>query len=240
MGAEQLVVERGPLLEAYRKLEPATIQHSDELMADRLLNVDLRFDYFCTADFPMYTNENDDAFLYLARRTNHLAFQNIEEAAKQLRKRGFYLPESEGIQAVIDSAESGKTVKVRLANPDLTTPPKIGKGEWCYFEIHTTRFKEKLNPQQMALAERAYGAGENLEASMAIFREAELQTVKITVLDPKFVLKHTERMYLDHPQKGSSIGRLSVLSDFHADFDFEPASRDVRDWDCCLRGSRSF
>ena len=218
MALEGIVNQRGNLFDSFQELDPATIQHSDEIMKDRQDDEDLRGKWFYTADHALYRVEDDETVLYLGRGETNPIFKNIKEATKQLINEGNYIPEKEDIEAVVN-AES--TLRVKISDLDLK-----GDGEYGYFEIDTKDY-DKLNDSQRALAERAYGEGKDFGESMKMLKKAGISTTRIYVLNSDYVK--------DNAKEGSVLSRACWLSGFTNLSGFDADVRDVVN-DIWLRG----
>jgi hypothetical protein len=200
----------GTLLQAYQQLDPNTIQHAAEIMMDRRTDESLRNRYGWTADFPIYTKE-EGGVLYLAPRKHNLIFRNIEDAAAQLRETGNYKPKPEEAAAVIASATSGETLKVKLSDVRLIR----NNNEWSCLNISTADY-DALNEAERTFAERIYGQGEDFKKNMRMLKEAKITTTRALVLHPDYIAKNA---------KDGAIGRLGWL--YYFDFD---SSFSAGDW----------
>ena len=119
MALQRLVNVQGPLAETVPQIEPGTWQESAEITSARRDHRDLRDKWFFTADFAMYTVENDGAILYLGGREPNPILRDVAGAAAQLLSKGNYVPRRQSIEAVLGSAESGGTLRAVLAALDL-------------------------------------------------------------------------------------------------------------------------
>ncbi|MCX6707868.1 MAG: hypothetical protein NT001_07085 [Candidatus Woesearchaeota archaeon] len=143
MTIDGLVNEQGPLAETFAKLDPSSIQHSDEICADRISDKDLRNKWFWTADGAVYTVENDEVILYLTRREENPVINNIKEAIDQLIQTQNYVPKQEDLEAAINSKN---TLRIKLSDLDIIKD----NDEHSHFEINTSEYN-KLNETQRAL-----------------------------------------------------------------------------------------
>jgi hypothetical protein len=213
----------GTLLQAYQQLDPNTIQHAAEIMMDRRTDESLRNRYGWTADFPIYTKE-EGGVLYLAPRKHNLIFRNIEDAAAQLRETGNYKPKPEEAAAVIASATSGETLKVKLSDVRLIRD----NNHWSHFNIDTADY-DKLNEAERALAERIYGQEEDFKKNMCMLDEAGITTTRAFVLHLDYVVNHAE---------DGAISRLGWLGSFGSDSEFIAEGRSPDYEHGSLRGVR--
>ena len=172
----------GALLQGFQQTEPGTWRTSAEITTERRTNADLRNRWFWAANFAMYKVEKRGAVLYFGGRESNIIFNNIEEATSQLIKTGNYVPEKEGIDAVVASVESGSTLRVKLSELKL----KRLNDEFSYFDIDTSRYG-KLNAAQRSLAERVYGSGKDFEENMGMLAKATIGKTRIYVLKPAYV-----------------------------------------------------
>lgn len=212
----------GSLEIALAKADRKTIQHAWEITNDRRENVELREQWFWTADFPMYRMEDGDAVMYFASGEHNLVFSNIEAAARQIKSTGNYLPSRKEEARVVRSAKTGRTLRVPLSALGL----REENDERCYFEIDTGRY-DSLNPSQRALAERIYGRGKDFHLNMRVLREEGKVTVtKIYVLNPEYIGKYAG---------SGAIGRVSWLDDFYDGLLFIVLDRDISNANGFLR-----
>ena len=223
MALEGLVNERGTLLESFKKLDPNTIQHSDEITKDRITDEDLlRYIWFYTADHALYRIEDGEAVLYFGRRETNPIFKNIEKATEQLIRNGNYIPEKGDIEAVVN-AES--TLRVKISDLEL----KRQSDEYSYFEIDTSNYG-KLNDVQRVFAERVYGQGKDFGKAMKIFKKAGISTTRIYVLNSDYVK--------DNAEEDSAVARACWLNHFSSDSNFDADVRVVDNPLSRLRGVR--
>lgn len=201
----------GKLVEIYPQLDPDTIQQSDEITNDRRTDEDLRKKWFWTADFAMYTIENNEVFLNLAARENNLIFQNIEKATKQLIKNDDYVPEKEDIETVI---KSKTTLRTKLSDLNLENDSH----EYSHIYIDTLNYIIS-NQEQRKIAERVYGQGDDFKNNMKMFKSAGIDRTRIFVLNPIYVKNHVK--------EGSAIARVCWLNSFDCNSDFCAVGRGV-------------
>ncbi len=221
MALEGLVNERGTLAGAFSKLDLSTIQHAAEITNDRRADKDLRNKWFWTADFAMYTLKDNKVYLNLARRENNLIFKNIEEATSQLINNGNYIPKKEDIEAVV---KSNSTLKINLSDLKL----KKHDNEFSYFKIDTNRYNKKLNQVQREFAERGHGKEDDFEKNMKMFKDNDIDTTRIYVLNPNYVR--------DNVKENNAIARACWLSYFGCSSYFIAFDWDVVDPGGSLRG----
>lgn len=214
----------GSLEEALRKADRKTIQHAWEITNDRRENLELREQWFWTADFPLYRLEAGAAVLYFAPGELNLVFANIEDAARQIKATGNYTPAKKDEAKVVRSAKTGKTLRVLLSDLDL----REENDERCYFEMDTGCY-ESLNPSQRALAEKIYGRGKDFQLNMRVLREeGKVAVTKIYVLNPEYIRKHAG---------SGAIGRVSWLDDFYDGLLFIVLDRDISNANGFLRAA---
>jgi len=214
----------GSLKNALSQVDTSTVLHAHEIVKERRDNVNLRNQWFWTADFPMYRMEDGEAVLYFAPREHNYLLKNIDDAIAQIKATGNYKLKPEDIDAVVKSAESGITLKVKLFDLKL----QKHDDEFSYFEIDTKNYR-KLNKSQRALAERVHGAGKEFSASMKMLNKAGIGKTKIYVLNPEYVKENTT---------DGAIGRASWLGSFGNDSIFRASSRNIDSNYGCLRGVR--
>jgi len=215
-----------PLAAGYKQLETDSFQTSAELTTERRTNEALRNQGFYTANFSMYTVKEGKEYLYFGGIEANPILGNIDEACRQLINNQNYKLDAAKKQAVLDSAESGLTLKIRLAELKLQRVTD----EYGYFEIDTENY-DRLNPSQRALAERVYGQGDNFIENMEMIRnEGKIKQTRIYTLMPGYVKKNA---------KDSPITRAGLLIDSYYNSNFIAIYRSVS-CDNSLRGvSRS-
>ncbi|MBU1269524.1 MAG: hypothetical protein KKF95_02020 [Nanoarchaeota archaeon] len=224
----EIIAKQGRLVDVFPLFERSTLQHSDEIQADRFAEIAskkddavLRNQWFWTADFPMYTMEGKEVVLYMAREKDNLAFNNIVDATTQIReKNNYFINDRQGIDSVINS---DTTLKVVLSDLKL----KSDNAEWRYFEIDTKKY-DKLNESQKALAERIHGKGQAFKDSMEMLNKAGIKTTNVYVLNPEYVKENV-------PENGA-IARVSVLNYFNGNSYFFALSGNVVNDGRRLRG----
>lgn len=214
----------GSLENALAKADGRTIQHAWEITNDRRTQVELREQWFWTADFPMYRMEKCGAVLYFAPRELNLVFANIEKAARQIKATGNFVPARKDEAKVVSSAKTGNTLRVALSDLGL----REENDERCYFDVDTAGY-DNLNPSQRALAERIYGKGKDFRLNMHVLREeGKVLVTKIYVLNPRYIK--------DHAHAGA-IGRVSWLDDFYDGLLFIVLDRDISNANGFLRAA---
>lgn len=214
----------GKLAEIYRKLDPDTIQQSDEITTERQTNEDLRGNGLWTANLGLY--RIDDAKLRYGigcRKTfNKIAGQDIKKFCEQLIGEDNYLLTNEQITSL---DELGSDI-LWVAPSGLEL--EQGNDEYCYFKINTVKYDEGLNQEQRKIAEKVYGQGNDFKKNMEMFKDVRIDTTKIFVLNPSYVKTHV---------KGDSvIARVCWLYSFGNDSDFGAGDWGVGSSSSCLRG----
>ncbi|MBI2151212.1 hypothetical protein HYU21_00615 [Candidatus Woesearchaeota archaeon] len=195
-------------LRAYSQLEPHTLLHADELMAEQVQNPALRNQHYYVADFAVYTLEGTGKkkipTLWLARHTaqepnnfvlNHLD-DTINSSFEQLTQTHNYRPSLQEAQKVM---QASSTLKIDLTQLRL----KKHNDEFSYVEISTTNYNQ-LNPEQRKLAERFYGQRNVFDTAMATLKGADINTTKVFVLNPAYVQR----------EAAAPIGRAAWRNNF--------------------------
>jgi hypothetical protein len=227
------------LLDVAKQVDLTTVQHAHEIQRDRLTDKNLRGMWFWTADFPLYTIENNEVVLYLADCENNLIFKNLDDAVSQLRynnklgNKNNYFPNDSDIGIVINSASTLKTElsDLKLQNFD---------NEWLYFEIYTASKTEDkkhnydlLNSAQRAIAEKVHGQDEDFNSTMSMLNKSGKAKTRIYVLNPDYVKK------ILNSNDAKSLARISILSSFNGSSNFRACNRSVDDKYRRLRGVQS-
>ncbi len=208
-----------PLAEGYPLFEPETILTSAELTTERRTNKELITRWFYTANVPFYAVEDNEAILYFGERKafNAILGANIEEACRQLTNTGNYRPGSESTKAVIEGKEVSRFSLSGLTLERLTD-------EFGYFTVDTKGYKEQLNVTQRKFTELVYGK-EDFEENMKLLAYIGIETTRIYVLNPTYVLKNAR----DGPiVRACWLGYLSSFSAYARIVGFSSGLRGVR------------
>jgi|GEM_PF-1639707 len=210
---------RGNLRNAYKKLQPGTLCHVDELTTERRTNPDLRSQWFYTADGNVYSVDNGTPTLHITREAANPILNNIDDAFTQLTTNGNYKVLQVDFDAVKSAAD---TVTI-----DLTKLTLQGNDpEWCYIKIPTktpsvmNKGYNKLNQEERKLAERVYGQGIDFVENMKMLKDVGITETRVYVLNPTYVQeKATE----------SPVGRASWLNIFDSNSSFGAVDRNISD-----------
>ena len=212
----------GDLL-AYKKLEPGTFQHVDQLTTERRTNSELRNRYFYTADGELYTAQKRKYLWVITREPQNLVLENISKAYQQLTVQRNYFPDAEAAQS---SLEHEGSVVVNLKGLKLLKDNE----EYGHFVVNPKQIK-KLNSEQRKAAQRIYGPDEeNFGLNMEMFAEAG-KTPCVFVLMPDYVqgtLRSNDKKFL---------GRASWLDVFSSSSNFSASDHSVNGRNT-LRGVR--
>ena len=207
----------------YKQLESGTFQHVDQLTTERRTNIELRNEWFYTADGNVYTIQKGKSLWAITREPQNLVLQNIDEAYRQLTSQGNYFPDATVAQTSLDHTD---TVVVDLKCLKLMK----SDDQYGRFVIDPKEVK-KLNSEQRKVAQRMYGPDEeNFRLNMDMFARAR-KTPRVSVLLPEYVqstLRNNGTKFL---------GRTSWLNDFDDNSDLGADERNV-DNDLRLRGVR--
>ena len=213
----------GPLAKTVPQFKEGTIRTSAELTTERRDNEELRHPWLWTANFAMYLVEKGDVVLYLGGRKANPLFNNLKEVTNQLIYSRNYTPTPAEISAVKDSVQSGETLQVRLSELNLQGE----NNEFRHIEINTGDYSS-LHKSKRALAEMAYGKGDDSAQNMDMFVQAGIMTTKIYVINPYYV---TRGLF-----EGEGLVRLCKLNGFSRNSNFGAAVRDAGYPDDALRG----
>lgn len=191
------------------RLEPYSLIHADELMAEQVRNKSLRKGGFCVADFPLYSLENGVPTIWLARHTceepNNLVirhlFDNKNSSYNQIIKSGNFRPEIKEAREVM-SADS--TLKIDMTKLRLTMISNLDHDWYCLklvinekkvrldlYDSWTVLYSGELphpryvalNDEEQALVERFYGSGDDFAKSIEMLRTERVNKTHIFVLD---------------------------------------------------------
>jgi len=208
---------------AYKKLEPGTFQHVDQLTTERRTNQELRNQWFYTADGGLYTVQKRKPLWVITREPQNLVLENIDEAYRQLKGQGNYFPNTEAAQFSLEHPDS---VVVNLKGLKLVKHyDQLG-----HFVVNP-KAVNKLNYEQRKAAQRIYGPDEeNFGLNMEMFAEAR-KTLSVFVLMPDYAqstLRKNDKKF---------VGRASWLNDFYVFSNFGADGREVNSH-ITLRGVR--
>jgi hypothetical protein len=206
----------GPLAQGYKQLEPESFQTSAELTIERRTNPnpELLYEFFYTSNFGMYVVEEGEAILYFGGREANPIIKNIDEACDQLIQEENYRVKPEDKQAVLDTFESGHTLRVKLSELGLEHHSSV----YSIFEINTYELDE-LNSVQRMFAEAVYGCGDDFVENMKMFEEAGFFSTRIYVSNPDRVKEYAS--------KGESIARVCWLDGFGNNSEFNANGMNV-------------
>ncbi len=221
----------GELCAALKESYIGTVSHSYEIMKERIKNNELRERWYFTADFPMYTVENDKVILYFAKREHNLIFRHIDDAVKQIKETRDYTPSLDEMNEIKESVKIGETIKIDLSELNLQ---KHTDDELCYFEISTASKSENesnnydsLNKTQRKFAEMVYGKGEDFKEVMKMLKDNKMEKTRIYVLNPEYVKKKAKN--------GNAISRASWVNRFLMNSNFDAGVHNVGSAGGCIR-----
>lgn len=193
-------------LRAYRRLEPGTFRHVDELAKEQLINHDLRNQTFYTADGNIYfTAGFGRPKLAMTREQDNLILNNLDDAFLQLLERGNYRVSQEDAERAIDAAntEIFDLLKLTLSGEN---------SEWRYLSIGTSPEKyEQLAPEDCRLAERVYGKDQTFIDVMQFLVDKGVNETRVYVLAPDYVKEHASKDAV-----GRASWRINYSNDFNA------------------------
>lgn len=228
MALNDIVNKQGPLAETFLLFDPATIQHSDEIINNRRADERLLHKRFWTADGAVYTVENNEAVLYFTRREFNpiLKEENITDAVGQLLTKHNYCVKYDDFKAILEEAakKSDNVLKINLLGLGL----RGSSSEWCFFGINTSNGKIS-NGTQGIFVPRVYGYGDNFKENMRMFKDNGITKTKIYALNPEYVKRNVT--------EGSAIARLCGLDYFDYFSYFLAFERGVLIPDYWLRGA---
>ncbi len=216
------------LRDGYNQLQPGTMLHADQLMAEQVTDASLRGQRFYVADGPLYSLQEGVPTLWLTRHTveeqNNLVLRHlndeVDSSYDQLIKTGNFRADPE---------EAGQAMKAKgTLRVDLTKLRLQGANvEWRYLAVSTTSY-DSLNREERKLAERFYGQGDAFVAAMNTLKEVGISETRVYVLNPAYVQKEA--------QKGP-VGRAAWRSSFNYDAGSDARDLNVNDLNV-LRGVR--
>jgi len=185
MELTELSTKGGYIEQIYHLFDPATIQHSFEIMNYRRKDESLRDSWFLTADCCMYRMEKDSfsgeiqPILYITDREHNPIFNNINESIRQIRSCSLYRPPPKEVQKVVESAKEGSSLRVPLLNLRLKNP---FFEDYALFNINTTKY-DKLNDYERQFAEKICGEGEDFIKNMAMLKSHGLKKISVKIRD---------------------------------------------------------
>ncbi|MFA6462018.1 MAG: hypothetical protein WCV90_07175 [Candidatus Woesearchaeota archaeon] len=196
----------GNLRDAYRQAVPGTVLCVDQLMKERITNLELRNIFFHTADGMVYSMDNGIPTLRITREATNPLLKNIDAAFGQLVSKGNYLVSSTEFEDVKAAAD---TITV-----DLTKLTLQGTDHgYRVLAVDTSKCLSKYNAEEQKLLERVFGAGADYTAMMEMLRTSSerIEETAVFVSDPRYVLFHAEK---------NPIGMASWLFSFGSNSDF--------------------
>jgi len=220
---------------AYKKLEPGTFQHIDQIITEHIDRIitQLKTDYIITdpsfvggktlytADGQLYTVQGKKNLWAITREPQNLVLQsqNIDEAYRQLKIEGNYFPNETEARLSLDHPDTvvvdieGLNLegleRYRGRDEDYSGP----KGEkYGGFNVDPSNLK-LLNSQQRLVAQRIYGPDEDkFMRNMKMFEKFAVRAY-IEVLAPDYI-----NQVLDENDR-KIFGRSSQLNDLDKSFD---------------------
>ena len=140
------------LRDGYNQLQPGTILHADQLMAEQVCDSYLRQQWFYVADGPLYSLEGKKKTptLWLTREADNLVLRHLNDEVgnsyEQLINTSHFRPDPKEARKSMNARE---TLRVDLTKLRL----EGNEAEWGYLAIPTTDY-DKLNAEEQKLAER--------------------------------------------------------------------------------------
>ena len=177
----------GNLRDGYNQLQPGTMLHADQLMAEQVKDANLRNQAFYVADGPLYSLEGQKKTptLWLTREPHNLVLRHLNDEVnssyEQLVNTGNYRPNPEEARKAMKAKD---TLRIDLTRLHLQGDDT----QWRYLEISTTKYN-KLKPEERKLAERFYGQGKAFVAAMSVLKEGGIDSTKVYVVNPGYVQK---------------------------------------------------
>ena len=179
----------GNLRKGYAQLQPGTMLHADQLMAEQVKDASLRNRDFHVADGPLYSLEGKKRTptLWLTREPNNLVLRHLNDKVNSSYEQLVnvymrdYCPNPEEAREAMQAQD---TLRIDLTQLHLQGDSVI----WQYLEISTTKYK-KLKLEERKLVERFYGQGKAFATAMNILKESGIDSTKVYVLNSGYVQK---------------------------------------------------
>ncbi|MCK5611381.1 hypothetical protein KAR91_56445 [Candidatus Pacearchaeota archaeon] len=223
MAIDDLATMPFPLSKASEQIDLKSIQHAQEIVAERKRNIALCSGNYLTADFSIYLLEEKDVTIRIGNGGICSMFNgDSEKAVSQFQKGKNCIAAKQKIQDVLLFEN---TTSIRLSELEL----KDTEDERSCFDIIPSNCYD-LNRSQRKLAEIIYGSGDNFKKSMESLDESGVNRTSIYVLNPNYA-----RNNLDDQ---SGILRLCVLYGYGTGSSFDAAKGDIKDERILLRGRR--
>ena len=207
----------------YKELEPDSLQHGDQITAERQTNHELKDRGFYTADGNLYTIRRNKSLWAVTRLPQNLILSNIDEAYRQLTCQGNYFPPLKKARQALNHED---TVVVEHEGLELEQDTE----GYSHFVINPRNVKA-LNSQRRIAAVRLFGPDEDsFYKNMEMFAEAKIDP-SVFVLMPDYVreaLKKSDKKFLM---------RASWLDNFGYNSYFDANNREIDDRGS-LRGVR--
>ena len=216
-----LVNIQSKLLNAFKLLNPDTLQHAADISSERITQKELRKIWFWLADHTLWTIENQELVFYLGTRETNPVFKNIEKATKDLINTHKYSPPDADVEAIIaaDSTLNISYSTLRLSVDEVveTKYPK----EFIYFEFEPAN--PDLNEEEMKIVLRAYGRNGQFVSVMELFQ-------RDCKLNPRVYLLAHDYAY-SQIKKYGPVSRVSRLTGIRQGSQFLAAVRCVNEGD---------
>lgn len=216
----------GPIQQVYAGLLPGTMSHVDQLMNERRTNLNLRGQWFNTADGILYFLQGKKPMLAITRGKDNLVLRHLNEAVDssydQLVETGNYRPNALEFQQSITAKD---TVVI-----DLTKLRLDHFASYVYYLYISTTKYHKLKPEEQKLAERIYGQGNDFSANMEMLNEAGIKKTRVSLLNPAYVHKNTAQR---------PLGLTSTLCTFIDDSQFTACIHELDKY-AYIRGGGGF
>lgn len=223
MVLEGLVNIEAWLLHASHRIDPNTIQHASEISREWPSfnkDSDLRQKWFYTADSALYMIEEGEPVLYFGGRDTNLVFKNIEESTRIMMTNREYIPNKEDIQMVVNSVQTGKTLKVKLSDLEIKGDNQFTQD----FEVTAADYS-RLTGIKRELVERIYGPENDF---MEMLAGSGRTKAVVSVQNPEYVKQIVP--------EGAAVAGTCILFSPCEDFNFWIEGNSVTQHNCCLRG----
>ncbi|MDP2749758.1 MAG: hypothetical protein Q8O89_02920 [Nanoarchaeota archaeon] len=224
-------IVRGTLIDCARQLDLNTIPHSDETQKMRLDNLVWPTGVLVADGIAYNFEEKTGAVLYISRLPYNLVLNNLELAARQQKETGYFRPDLQEYQAMINAPS---TLRIVLSELELKADHGNITGHFC---IDPSR-PEQTNPARRAIAERVHG-------SMAVYNDEKCQLTSNYTRVMKMVCEKgmgiTEIITL-FPEKVKEITKdgpiafMSYLEDLTNNANFYAREGSYNVTRSCLRG----
>lgn len=189
MALNDLINVRGKMDDAFKRLDPETIQGSDEVTRFILDPASDPFlcscDHFWSSDIAVFTPDQDKA-VYLARRSLNpiMREENIDQAVKQISEQGTYRMGTKDMKAIYSAVQkgTGDAVMVDVSHLQISEADRES-----LLTVFWPAHYNEMNKEQKLLFKFIYGSGDALRHNRDMISKRGVNKVQVWLLNPEYV-----------------------------------------------------